>query len=61
LNHLKNEKKFYTLIDKTENENKNYLYKLRFPPGIIKAIHFMRAGETAKIILRPKHGCNNIF
>ncbi len=57
LNHFKNQKEFYTLIEKTNSEYKEYLHKLKFPEGIIKAIPFMRAGEKSRIILRPKYGC----
>jgi hypothetical protein len=57
LNRFQNEKELYTLIDKTDCEYKEYLHKLRFPEGIIKAVPFMRAGEKAKVILRPKYGC----
>ena len=39
---------------------KDYLYNIILPYGIVKAIKFMRKGEKARIILEPKYGFRKV-
>ena len=41
-------------------DDKEYLYNIVLPYGIVKAIKFMRKGERARIILEPKYGFRKV-
>ena len=43
-----------------ESEIKEYMFKIRLPLGITKAIKFMRKGEQSIIKLEPKYGFKKV-